>query len=173
MDIYEIIGLLLYATFASFIYGLGYYFNSNTAKDMFGQDIKQFDTEFDLRALTKRVLKGLLAIITIAAVVAFVFSGQSQSCTDADPVYGGGQDCETTGEPYKNVQERIGVFTSISLLVGLPFLAGANSKYKAIKSGRAKENYEWELRRHKENEEALNKKTAEYIKEMDKIQKGK
>lgn len=149
---------------ASFIIKVAYEFGYVSLPPYDSTDSIQ--PEKDIKEVLMRMAKGVLVILLIAGVLGVMSANSSTSCSDSDPVYGGGSDCEVlegTGGTIDMARATF-VFTVLTA----PFLYGCYIKVKDIRSGKVNRDYENTMMLKADYDKKLNYLVDEQMKKFHK-----
>lgn len=153
---YIIVGAVVYFAYKA---GMNGFLNKKETPSYLQIDI---DNELDINTLLKRLFKGFGIILVISFFIASSVSYGTETCSDSDPLRGGGTDCEYTEGNGQFVPEFVYALT----LLGIPYLIGGSFKYSNIKNGRAKTRYDNAILIKEKREKEMYKETEKEYKEM-------
>jgi hypothetical protein len=122
---------------ASFLIGISYDFGYNKLPRYDSNET--IKAEKSIKDVLIRMVKGVLIIALLAGVIGFMTAQGSNGCSDSDPLYGGGSDCEFVEGTGGTVDTARATFVFTVLVI--PFLLGCYKKIKDIKYGTAEKDF--------------------------------
>lgn len=120
--------------------------------------------ETDIKTVLLRMVKGVLIIALIAGVIGFMTAQNSTSCSDSDPVYGGGSDCEVIEGTGGTIDTARTIF--IFTVLATPFLLGCYQKIKDIKRGTVDRDYKNTMLLKSNYDKEINDSVDKHMKEF-------